>query len=273
MCAGDPTSLVMEGNGQPQCLSAGMDCYFNMRDFEQLDFDMQMIGCKGVWAAPLWALPNQYIGKGKVSGEIDMVENCPNTKVETHFAGGGTQASWSSNPNDYTSHTTMWKVNGKKGKPDIHVRSCSYSEAAKNGGSCKHSGKNVNKAVLADIYGKNACSQGDCVYRFISDMWNGLEGNGGFKSCQKGKPKKGTPCKYSLTNIRTKGVPQSGKCAALDSSSPPPPPPSPVPPPPPSPPSSASCDANPGCAGLAGNCCPADDGSQLACCTSSEQVV
>merc|ERR1719506_1512146 len=37
-CAGDPTSLVMEGNGQPQCLSAGTDCYFNMRDLTQLDF-------------------------------------------------------------------------------------------------------------------------------------------------------------------------------------------------------------------------------------------
>eukprot|EP00756_Hemistasia_phaeocysticola_P016988 Hpha_TRINITY_DN15509_c0_g7::TRINITY_DN15509_c0_g7_i1::g.105923::m.105923 len=47
----------------------------------------------------------------------------------------------------------------------------------------------------------------------------------------------------------------------------PPTPPSPTPPPP-SPPSSAACSANPGCAklGLAGNCCPANDGTILACC-------
>lgn len=34
----------------------------------------------------------------------------------------------------------------------------------------------------------------------------------------------------------------------------------------------ASCAANPGCAGLLGNCCPADDGMQLACCVPSVLV-
>jgi hypothetical protein len=258
----------MEGNGQPQCLSAGTDCYFNMRDLKQLDFDVQMVDCSGVWSAPLWALPNTYIGKGKVSGEMDFLEQCPNTHVATKFAGAGTGKSWTNNANDYTAHTTVWKVEKKNGKADIHVRSCPYSEAAKNGGSCKHGGQK-QRAELDNIYGQNACSKGDCVYRLISDMWNGNKNKG----CQK-KPKvTGDPCKYSVTNIKTKGVPFTGKCVALSGEQPPSPPPSPVPPPPPSPPSSASCDANPGCAGLAGNCCPADDGSVLACCASSEQVV
>merc|ERR1739848_111651 len=35
----------------------------------------------------------------------------------------------------------------------------------------------------------------------------------------------------------------------------------------------ASCSANSGCAGLVGNCCPADDGTQLACCASTDAVV
>eukprot|EP00451_Oxyrrhis_marina_P038037 CAMPEP_0204377554 /NCGR_PEP_ID=MMETSP0469-20131031/51037_1 /ASSEMBLY_ACC=CAM_ASM_000384 /TAXON_ID=2969 /ORGANISM="Oxyrrhis marina" /LENGTH=53 /DNA_ID=CAMNT_0051368657 /DNA_START=49 /DNA_END=206 /DNA_ORIENTATION=+ len=29
----------------------------------------------------------------------------------------------------------------------------------------------------------------------------------------------------------------------------------------------AACSANAGCAALPGNCCPADDGTMLACCS------
>lgn len=73
------------------------------------------------------------------------------------------------------------------------------------------------------------------MYKLISDIWNGYSGDGGFQSCSHGKPHYGSGCMTSITNIRTRGIPFSGKCAALSHGpTPTPPPPSPPTPTPPS---------------------------------------
>jgi len=73
------------------------------------------------------------------------------------------------------------------------------------------------------------------MYRMISDMWNGVAGDGGWVGCTGSTTNWGSQCKFSITNIRTKGVPFTGKCAAMSQGPSPSPSPSPSPPPSPSP--------------------------------------
>lgn len=218
MCENDPTSVVIQGSGQPQCLSAQMlDCKFNMHNIEQLDFEVNMIGCNGTWTAPLWMTPDHWEGGGS-SGEIDMVENCPSNAVHSNFAGGGSQVKWSfADPNSVRFHTTMWKQADGDGVQSIHVKSCDPGEAGS--GSCSEDGA----AYLRDIYGLNGCNNGhNCMYTMVSDIWNGYSGDGGYQSCAGGQTHYSSGCIFSVTNIRMTAASGTftGKCAALVHSSP-----------------------------------------------------
>jgi len=220
MCTGYPTSVVIRGNGQPQCLSAQMpDCKFNMFDIDQLDFDTNMVGCRGTWAAPLWMTPNYWAGGGD-SGEIDMLENCPTDQLWSNFAGGSQQVAWSfADTDSFSGHTTMtlWKQVDGNGVMSIHVKTCKSSEVV--GGSCSEVG---GVAYLQDIYGKNGCSNGvDCIYTLVSDTWNGLARDSGFQGCAGGKPHYSSGCSVSVSNIRFKAFAGTftGNCAKLNADS------------------------------------------------------
>lgn len=186
------------------------DCKFSMRDLSQLDFDLSILDCWGTWAAPLWMTPDYWAGGG-TSGEIDMSENCPAESLWSNFAGGGAQKRWSeANPNGFQGHTTMWKIPDEDGVVSVHVKTCTQEEAAA-GGSCSL----MDTAYLRDIYGQNGCKDGNCIYTMVSDIWNGWAGDEGFYDCAHGEPKWGNECKFSVTNIRVRGVPFTGKCAHL----------------------------------------------------------
>lgn len=248
MCSGDPTSVVIQGNGQPQCLGASMpDCRFNLRNIQQLDFDVNMIGCGGTWAAPLWMSPEYWAGGG-ASGEIDMMENCPSDAVWNNFAGGGTQVRVTiADPNSFQGHTTMWNQ-ADEGTDTIstHVTTCDPSDV--QGGSCPETGA---VAYYQNIFGANGCNGHNCMYTLISDIWNGLAGDDGYQSCAGGQTHYSSGCHVSVSNIRFKASPGtfSGKCSELVSSS-----------------SSPVCGDYPACAGLTGDCCPTTAGVTLACC-------
>lgn len=235
MCEGDPTSIVLQASGQAECLASKMDCPFNMHDLDQLDFDVDMVGCEGTWAAPLWMSPNHWEGGGW-SGEIDMLENCPWDQVRSNFAGASDnskQVSWTGavgtgavgTGDDFKAHTTLWKQDDGNGVMSIHVKACHQSEVNSDG-TCPQDGA----AYLSDIYGKNGCSKGDCVYHMISDIWNGQDGDGGWVGCTGRSTNFGSQCKFSVTNIRSKGVQFQGKCAAMMGAPVPTPPPAPTPP-------------------------------------------
>jgi hypothetical protein len=217
MCEGDPTSVVIRSSGQPQCLSTQMpDCKFNMRSIDQLDFDVNMLGCRGTWAAPLWMSPNRWLGGGD-SGEIDMLENCPTDALWSNFAGGGDQVSWAfANTDSFSGHTSMWKRADDDGVVSIYVQTCDASEVDGTGSCARTS----DAAYLRDIYGKNGCNNGgDCVYTLISDIWNGVSGDAGYQSCANGQTHPSSGCSVSVTNIRFKAATGTfaGKCAVLAS--------------------------------------------------------
>jgi hypothetical protein len=76
-----------------------------MHDFQSLDYDFDIDGCNGVWAAPLWMTPDTWQWDAG-SGEIDSLEFCARDGVYMNFAGGGHQVlsiSLSINPSLYLS--------------------------------------------------------------------------------------------------------------------------------------------------------------------------
>lgn len=221
MCNGDPTSIVLQATqGTPQCLAAKMpDCTFNMHDLYQMDFDLTMNDCKGTWAAPLWVSPHHWEGGG-ASGEIDMVENCPSDRVASNFAGGGNPVKWDVDPNYFSGHVTLWNTG------DIKMKLCNDNEV-QGDGSCPGGGE----AYYPNIYGSNGCTKGDCVFTFISDIWNGNSGDSGYQGCAHGHPHLDAACGFSIRNIRLQANDGTfpGKCAALTNAAPPSPPSPPSP--------------------------------------------
>jgi len=268
MCEGDPTSVVIQGNGGPQCLSAHSACNFHMGNIFQLDFDVSILGCAGTWAAPLWMTPDEWGTDGPSSGEIDMLEMCPTDALYSNFAGGGTQKKWSSaDVNNFHGHTTMWKRADEYGEQGISVTTCISADMID--GACPE----VGAAFLPNIYDQHGCHDGNCMYHLISDIWNGNDGDGGYQYCASGQSHSSGGCSLSISNILFDAVPGTfeGKCAALTRPHPTPPP---VPPTPPAPvpqptPSSSACSAHPSCSELHGDCCPTGDGVTLSCCGAS----
>lgn len=212
MCSGDPTSIVMSSHGHTGCFVTRMPaCKFSMYELKQLDFDVRLVGCSGTWAAPLWLTPDYWAGGGK-SGEIDMVELCPTHSVSSNFAGAsapvGYQKTWKvADPNSFSGHVTMWNTNG-----DITVKMCKKSTASSNGGNCPGDGA----AYYPNVFASHACADGDCIFQFVSDIWNGLSGDGGYWGCTGGAPPSTKSCRFSVRKIRVKGPKFSGNCAALN---------------------------------------------------------
>merc|ERR1719410_2137810 len=150
-----------------------------------------------------------------------MIENCPAEAVYTNFAGGGSPVRIAiADPNSFQGHTTMWK----SPDGDIRVKSCDPAEVV--GGSCPESG---NVARYPNVYAAHGCAAADCMYRLVSDIWNGYSGDGGYGYCSHGQPHYSSGCNTSVTNIRFRTSPGTftGKCSAFYSGSPTPSPPTP----------------------------------------------
>merc|ERR1712079_101698 len=79
-----------------------------------------------------------------------------------------------------------------------------------------------NVARYDNVYAAHGCAAGNCMYRMVSDIWNGLSGDGGYGYCSHGRSHPSSGCKTSVTNIRFKTLPGTftGKCSAFNSGSP-----------------------------------------------------
>lgn len=218
MCAGDPTSVVMQNYGKASCLRTAMpDCEMNMREVEQIDFDLRIRNCGTTWSAPLWLTPDVWSsahGGAGMSGELDLAELCPVGDVWSNFAGAhepiGYQKKWEeADPNWFVGHVTMWNKGGA-----VTVKMCNEAErnslSEGGAGSCSGTGS----AYYPDLYDSNACKNNDCKFTMVSDIWNGFSGDSGFAGCSKGYPQTSN-CKTSVRNIRIRGPQFYGKCAAL----------------------------------------------------------
>jgi len=186
------------------------DCGTDLTRVSKIEFDFDFVNCHDVWTAPLWLTPEVWIWPGPTSGEIDFVEMCPVGNASTNFAGPGqpgeNQMIWGSGlGTKVPKHFTLTlDTNG-----DLTTRICNL-----------HGGKCFNGAYYKDFLNSISHKHN---HHFVSDVWNGHGGDGGWTGCQaKHNPR--TQCMYAIMNLRVHtrdGEPffGNGKCLALNGGS------------------------------------------------------
>jgi len=248
MCAGDRTSITLdmsEVNGKQGCwaYSSGGSLEWEMHANMQIDFDAEWQDCTTVWFAPLWLTPQTWIAPQGLSGEIDLIESCRAHHGDTV----GTSIRCDQHPDSQCLEPQWGQAQSSDGP--VH-----FTANIDEGGTWTMKKCNFDRTncQLVSRYPKyletTKGSQQHMKYNFMSDLYNGGAGDGGWGAC--GTLNLNSQCKYKIANIQVSGS-------------------SPTPPTPTPPTPSAACSANPGCAHLSGNCCPANGGVMLACCGHS----
>lgn len=258
---GDGVSMCLNSTGQPDYTSIFVDmtsvedrtgcfawysheCSFDLRRVSKLEFDIEMKGCGDVWTGPFWITPEAWYGPGGLSGEIDLLEACPVGNLRNNFAGCD-----GVDPNQCKEYKVSSLTAASTGPKHI-VMTLDNSSHEHLGGSlrtqvCDLKGENcVNGGFFVDFLStvhSTKMRPAGMQYYMVSDVWNGLSGDGGWTGCQ-ARNTPGTQCQFAVMNIQVHGndgvkVFNSGKCTALNAHAPyPPPPPPPSPPSPPPPP-------------------------------------
>ncbi|KAL1515491.1 hypothetical protein AB1Y20_002115 [Prymnesium parvum] len=232
-CVGDSSSVRIELTpGKAECLVAhAPQCKIPMHDFVSLDYELAVRGCGAVWAAPLWITPDTWQW-GAGSGEVDSTEMCPRGAVYLNFAGGGHQVASRLPAAGGEAHVTV----RKDARGVVTVAACTADEAAAHGGQCappQYSGCDDclraaqpfgcwcnEQSTPPNIYGSGGCVEGtDCMWTLVSDIWNGVAGDEGYKGCmtevagevEAGKPNLKSQCALSVQKIRLRGGGPNGR--------------------------------------------------------------
>lgn len=249
--------------------SVSGSCTMDLMRVSSITFDVDVKNCEDLWAAPLWLAPDPWVGPADISGEIDFCEFCPTGTIATNFGAGGArnekEQSWGSVILSEPKHFVMTLLKASSGG-DLGTKVCKLdATSCFNGGYYADFLNTVNSAR-----GKDATTP----YAFISDVWNGLGGDGGWGAC-KAQNNQNTNCQYAVRNIRVythdgSSMFSSGKCTALNGEKSNAPSPIPLPTPVPAPYQGACCPAN---ASQPLFCCWTEEGccstSSLDCCKSS----
>ena len=213
----DPTKLnidLTKTTDKRHCFKYAMsDCSFNINDVKEIDFYIDMKDCNDTWAAPLWMVPPIWGPSQHQSGEIDFAESCCG-KFNVSF--GSTPSYYGKWPvDDDTNVKGHIKISIDKEKDIITTQFCD-SNGCKNGFTRTGYFKDI-------LSGSNPDGKG---MTFISDIWNGTGGDGGFAGCSKQsicKTNYDSNCNYNISNIRLKSVNNKSlftnlKCRIMDSS-------------------------------------------------------
>jgi len=225
---GDIGSMCIDSNGQPDYTSLYVDlasapnrigcfawlassCVMDFRRVLRIEFDFDVKSCGSVWAAPLWISPQPWDSPGPTSGEVDLVEACPVGSLYTNFATGGHEMPIG-NPSDL-------------GGPKHMIMMIDSSASLVAGGTLRTQicdfGK-TNCRDYEDFMSRVSPTKGrgqSFPYTFLSDIWNGHGGDGGWTGC-KAFNNPNSQCQYVIHNIKiytVDGRPMfSGKCGALN---------------------------------------------------------
>jgi len=206
----DETSIMFDMSAKSSktgCfVSEALGCGTDMTLVSKIEFDLDFSECHDVWAAPLWITPQTWIKPGGTSGEIDFLEMCPVGTVATNFGASGqpgeTQRIWGNGIGaDGPKHFILTLDQGGNLKTRI----------------CHLDGSGCFDGAHYDGFLNRITSKRD--HHFVSDIWNGYSGDGGWWGCG-ARHSPNTNCRYAVMNIRVhtrSGIPlYSGNCAALN---------------------------------------------------------
>ena len=233
-CKGDPASVrIAVTRGEAECLVASAaECKIPMREFVSLDYDFNVDGCNGVWAAPLWLTPDTWQW-GPGSGEIDSLEFCARDAIHMNFAGGGSQKELDSS--DFSIDSSHGHVTVRKDDAgivtivacsanEVVAGQCSFVPSYTDCNDCLWGANNTYACWCNDqsdnIYGSGGCQPDtDCYWTLVSDIWNGVTGDGGYYGCMTAVPSIGldaavpnyeTDCSLSVERITVRGSGENG---------------------------------------------------------------
>lgn len=228
---GDIGSMCIDSNGQPDYTSLYVDlasapnrigcfawlassCVMDFRRVLRIEFDFDVKSCGSVWAAPLWISPQPWDSPGPTSGEVDLVEACPVGSLYTNFATGGHEMPIG-NPSDLGGPKHMIMMIDSSASlvagGTLRTQICDFGKT-----NCRDS------AFYEDFMSRVSPTKGrgqSFPYTFLSDIWNGHGGDGGWTGC-KAFNNPNSQCQYVIHNIKiytVDGRPMfSGKCGALN---------------------------------------------------------
>lgn len=233
---GDAAKVCVDANGTPDYTSMLVDmaalqtrtgcfawkasqCAMNLRRVASIEFDIDLHNCHDLWAAPLWLSPDPWIWPADYSGEIDFAEFCPVGKVATNFGGPGgngeNEMSWASGsglggPKHFVMSLPDSNLVGSSG--DLTTQICNL-----DGSNCSPGG--YYKSFLDSVVSA-ANKSTTSPYHFMTDVWNGYSGDGGWTGC-KAQNMPNTTCQFAVRNIRVTtndGTPMfsGSKCTSLN---------------------------------------------------------
>lgn len=223
--------MCIDSNGQPDYTSLYVDlasapnrigcfawlassCVMDFRRVLRIEFDFDVKSCGSVWAAPLWISPQPWDSPGPTSGEVDLVEACPVGSLYTNFATGGHEMPIG-NPSDLGGPKHMIMMIDSSASlvagGTLRTQICDFGKT-----NCRDS------AFYEDFMSRVSPTKGrgqSFPYTFLSDIWNGHGGDGGWTGC-KAFNNPNSQCQYVIHNIKiytVDGRPMfSGKCGALN---------------------------------------------------------
>lgn len=207
----DETSIFLDMSSLPSSggcfVSEASGCGTDMARVSMIEFDFDFSQCHDVWAAPLWITPERWMEPGGTSGEIDFLEMCPVGSVATNFGAPGqpgeSQMKWGSGagPNGPKHFTLILDAQG-----NLKTRICNLDGHTSCLDGAHYDG------FIDRITSKES-------HHFVSDVWNGYGGDGGWQACG-ARHNAMTHCHYAIMNLRVHsndGRPlYQGRCAALN---------------------------------------------------------
>lgn len=204
MCEGDSTSISLD---MSTVLGSKQGCYayttrlkktFNTHKVKNIEFDAEWQDCQDVWFAPLWITPFLWVAPQGKSGEIDLIESCRNHRGNALT----TSIICSQHPNPLC-FEPQWGNAASSGGP-LHFIATIDDTGTFSMTKYAHPYKNGSRGELVSRYPlyleTNLGSVTNQQFHFVSDLWNGGSGNGGWGAC--GTMNWHTQCKYTIANIK-----------------------------------------------------------------------
>ncbi len=190
------------------CFAYQSECRFDVEALDTLEFDVAVENCESVWAAPLWLEPEVRRG-GALSGEIDLVENCPAGAFWANFAGKAP-------------FLHQGQLRGFRGAEPKHIK-MKYRRDLDT--MIVFEGTGVDERLVSWYLGYAAHTNRDKgLFRLTSDIWTGYGGDDGFNYCTGARgPDPHSGCRYAVGNVRLRmldgqrAFPEGSACSALES--------------------------------------------------------
>jgi hypothetical protein len=213
-CNDDPTALVVDlsaagsASAKNRCFHYESACSFDINKVKEISFDLDAQGCADVWTAPLWMVPPNWGPTQWVSGEIDFFEICQQKPTVSFGSEPGQHGVWSVDANHVQNKV---RIHFDHATDTITSEICDLrSEKCQSSGYTRH-------GYFEDI--KKSHNPAGTGMTFVSDIWNGSSGDGGFLGCARGG-QHDSSCKYSVKNVKVSSTTGeklfTGTCAALN---------------------------------------------------------